>query len=96
MVISTHITFVVLLNNGSSLCIQMKSIVSPDQHDAKCFWWTKLDAYNLNFDAKCFWWTKLEAYNLNEIYRFSCLVWCKVLLMNQIGSLLILASMVFS
>ena len=30
------LNFLVLLNNGSSLCIQMKSNISPDQYDATC------------------------------------------------------------
>ena len=31
----------VLLDDGSSLYEQVKSIVSPDQFDPKCSWWIK-------------------------------------------------------
>ena len=35
VLILTHLNFVVLLNNGSSLYIQMKPIVSPVEYDTK-------------------------------------------------------------
>ena len=41
------ISYGVFLNNGFSFSIEVKSIVTPGQYDAKCSWWFKQDAYRL-------------------------------------------------
>ena len=76
MLICTNIlSFAVLLNNGSSLFIQIKSTVSPGQYDAKCSWWIKQKAcriaelVSMNWSIVCNMWDHLSyvSHSLNSI-----------------------------
>ena len=49
------LNFVVLLNNGSSLYIQMKPIISPGEYDTKCSWWIKKEPYCLRHEVSLNW-----------------------------------------